>query len=43
MDSKNYDKYTNYKKMYIPNDMFWGIGIENETYIEMSRQHTIDN
>lgn len=31
-----YDKHRKYYKDFIPNDMFWGIGIECETYLEVS-------
>uniref|UniRef100_A0A6C0D692 Uncharacterized protein n=1 Tax=viral metagenome TaxID=1070528 RepID=A0A6C0D692_9ZZZZ len=30
------DKHKKYYSSYIPNDLFWGIGIENETYLEVS-------
>ena len=30
------DKHARYLKSYKPNDHFWGIGIENETYLEFS-------
>jgi hypothetical protein len=29
-------KHTKYHKYYTPNDIFWGLGIEHETYIETS-------
>ena len=29
------DKHKKYYSSYIPNDLFWGIGIENETYLEV--------
>ncbi len=32
------DKHRNYLRYYQANDIFWGIGIENETYLEMSKQ-----
>jgi len=36
MDSKNFDKkHSKYFSSYKPNDFFWGIGIENETYLEI--------
>jgi hypothetical protein len=31
---RNLDKHQKYKKAYKPNDIFWGLGIEHETYIE---------
>jgi hypothetical protein len=32
-----YEKHKKYYSSYIPNDYFWGIGIENETYLEVPR------
>lgn len=32
------DKHTKYLASYKPNDFFWGIGIENETYLELPNQ-----
>jgi hypothetical protein len=36
------DKHRNYLQFYIPNDTYWGIGIEHETYFEMSNPLRID-
>jgi hypothetical protein len=36
------DKHKNYMQYYIPNDLYWGIGIENETYLEFSKKLDID-
>jgi len=36
------DKHRNYLSYYKPNDLFWGIGIENETYLEFSKKLEID-
>lgn len=36
------DKHKNYLKYYKPNDLYWGIGIENEMYLEMSIPLKID-
>ena len=32
------NKHTKYFSSYKPNDHFWGIGIENETYLEIPNQ-----
>jgi hypothetical protein len=32
------DKHRNYLKYYKANDLYWGIGIENEIYLEMSEK-----
>ena len=32
------DKHTRYLSSYKPNDYFWGIGIENETYLQFTKQ-----
>lgn len=29
------DKHKRYQKMYRPNEIFWGLGLENETYIQI--------
>jgi hypothetical protein len=34
---RNLEKHQKYKMAYKPNDFFWGIGIEHETYIETSK------
>ena len=34
-------KHEKYHKMYIPNDIFWGLGVEHEVYIETSRKKRI--
>ena len=36
------DKHRNYFDKYIPNDIYWGIGIENETYLEMGKNILTD-
>ena len=32
-----FDKHKNFIKFYQPNDLYWGIGLENEVYLEMSK------
>lgn len=32
------EKHRKYYSSYIPNDLFWGVGIENETYLEVPNQ-----
>jgi hypothetical protein len=32
------DKHRNYLQYYKPNDIYWGLGIEHETYFEMSQK-----
>ena len=34
---RNLEKHKKYKNSYKPNDFYWGIGIEHETYIETSK------
>jgi hypothetical protein len=36
------DKHKNYLQYYKPNDLYWGIGIENEMYLEMSIPLKVD-
>jgi hypothetical protein len=36
------EKHRNYLEHYKPNDYYWGLGIENETYLEMSKKLEID-
>ena len=36
------EKHKNYMKYYKPNDLYWGLGIENETYLEFSKKLDID-
>lgn len=36
------DKHRNYISKYQPNDLYWGIGIENETYLRMKNDKEID-
>ena len=36
------EKHQYYASKYIPNDIYWGIGIENEVYFEMSKPLEID-
>jgi hypothetical protein len=31
------EKHTRYLSAYKPNDYFWGLGIENETYLQFSK------
>lgn len=35
-------KHKKYFSSYKPNDLFWGIGIENETYIEIPNSNKVD-
>lgn len=35
-------KHQKYENIYIPGDEYWGIGIENETYIELSEGIEVD-
>jgi hypothetical protein len=34
---RNLDKHKKYKTAYKPNDFYWGLGVEHETYIESSK------
>jgi hypothetical protein len=34
---RNLEKHQKYKTSYRPNEIFWGIGVEHETYIETSK------
>lgn len=34
---RNLDKHQKYKESYKPNDYFWGLGVEHETYLETSK------
>ena len=36
------DKHRNYLDKYKPNDLYWGIGIENETYLKMTKNMKIE-
>jgi len=36
------DKHRNYLQYYKPNDIYWGLGIEHETYLEMSQKLLIN-
>ena len=36
------DKHTKYKKSYKSNELYWGIGIENELYLEFNKKNQID-
>jgi len=39
---KNFlEKHLKYKKQYEKNELYWGIGIENETYLEFSKKLTV--
>ena len=31
------EKHTRYLTSYKPNDVFWGLGIENETYLQFTK------
>lgn len=35
--TQNQEKHLKYKKAYRPNELYWGLGIEHETYIETSK------
>lgn len=44
MQNKSMDaKHTKYVKYYKKNDTFWGLGIENELYLEFDKPVTIDD
>jgi hypothetical protein len=32
-----YEKYKHYQDVYQPNDMYWGLGVEHETYLETNK------
>ena len=34
---RNLDKHRDYKQHYQPNDTYWGLGLEHETYLETSK------
>lgn len=34
---RNLEKHQKYKNAYRPNDFFWGLGVEHETYLETSK------
>ena len=34
---RNLDKHRKYKTAYKPNDLYWGLGVEHETYIETNK------
>ena len=34
---RNLEKHTKYKTAYMPNDFYWGLGVEHETYLETSK------
>ena len=38
---RNLPKHQKYKTAYKPNDLFWGLGIEHETYLESSQRLTV--
>jgi hypothetical protein len=38
MSGKNLDKHKRYKSKYGKNEIYWGIGIENEMYLEFEKQ-----
>jgi hypothetical protein len=40
--TESYIKHKKYYTSYKPNDTFWGIGIENETYIEIPNDDKVD-
>jgi hypothetical protein len=31
------EQHTRYLAIYKPNDVFWGLGIENETYLQFTK------
>jgi hypothetical protein len=35
--NRNLEKHQKYKTAYIPNDFYWGLGVEHETYLETSK------
>lgn len=37
------DKHYHYIDKYIPNDLYWGIGIENETYFQFDNNIIVSN
>jgi hypothetical protein len=37
MESEAHEKHLKYKTAYKPNDFYWGLGIEHETYLETSK------
>jgi hypothetical protein len=37
MALRNLEKHQKYKLAYKPNDIFWGLGVEHETYLETSK------
>lgn len=37
---QNPEKHTRYLRSYQPNDFFWGLGIENETYLQFSKSYS---
>lgn len=39
--SESYMKHKKYFSSYKPNDLFWGIGIENETYLEVPNKEKV--
>jgi hypothetical protein len=38
---RNLEKHQKYKALYKPNDFYWGLGVEHETYIETSKMKQI--
>jgi hypothetical protein len=34
---RNLEKHQKYKTAYLPNDFYWGLGVEHETYLETSK------
>jgi len=34
---RNLEKHQKYKSAYKPNDYYWGLGVEHETYLETSK------
>jgi len=42
MDKNNNDKHLKYKRFYKQNTLYWGIGIENEMYLEFQKQKQIN-
>jgi len=42
MDKNNKDKHKKYKRFYKKNTIYWGLGIENEMYLEFEKQKKIN-
>ena len=42
MDKNNKNKHVKYKQFYKQNTLYWGLGIENEMYLEFQKQKQIN-